>query len=182
MILSFSNFESLTHVWNQISSNSIARERVVRPCASKNAQSFSPSFSSGMPDNWQRTFRLPTISLFITLPCGPISMFSFSITSRKTSFFLCLIPSGRQGVSDVIEVGMLCIGSSTPFFYEEEEEEEDEDDFEESDLSSCDYVLMNSQRSLNSVVWGYPLSIISSRSSQMTTKLSLTDSSSSSLK
>ena len=49
IILSFSNLDSLTQVWNFMSSNSIALERVVRPYASKNALSFRPSFSSGIP-------------------------------------------------------------------------------------------------------------------------------------
>ena len=56
IILSFSNLESLTHVWNFISSNSIARDLVVLPYASKNALSFNPNFNSGIPEREHFTF------------------------------------------------------------------------------------------------------------------------------
>ena len=49
-----------------------------------------------MPDRHTFISIVPTISLSSTVPSRATSRFTFSITSRNTSFFLYLMPSWRQ--------------------------------------------------------------------------------------
>lgn len=77
----------------------MALDLVVLPYASKNALSFNPNFNSGIPLRQLLHYNLPTISDLITFPFGPINIFNFSITSKNTSFFLCLIPGALQGTA-----------------------------------------------------------------------------------
>lgn len=87
-------------------------------------------------------------------------MLTLSTTSRKTSFFLYVIPSCRHDTALVTAIGALT-----------------------SDFSAaCASVLINSARILASQYCGYPKSITSSSSSYTMTKLSRSTSSSSSLK
>mmetsp|Transcript_13907 Transcript_13907/g.48449 ORF Transcript_13907/g.48449 Transcript_13907/m.48449 type:complete len:234 (+) Transcript_13907:626-1327(+) len=141
MVRSFSNRASRTHWWNLMSSSSTAFPLLRRPELSKSTLSLRPSFSSGIPDRNTRMCTLPTISLCSTAPDAATSRFSFSMTSKNTSFLRCLMPSGRQLTTLVTAVGALL----TSILW----------------LSSR----MNSFRIDVSLVCGYPLSIISSNSS-----------------
>lgn len=49
-----------------------------------------------MPDRHTFISIVPTISLSSTVPSRATNRFTFSITSRNTSFFLYLMPSWRQ--------------------------------------------------------------------------------------
>mmetsp|Transcript_16551 Transcript_16551/g.28145 ORF Transcript_16551/g.28145 Transcript_16551/m.28145 type:complete len:206 (+) Transcript_16551:273-890(+) len=102
---SVSNLFSLTHWWNLRSSRSISLLLVCFPVISKSVLSFSPSFSSGIPLREDLILTEPMISDRTTFPLFETRMLSFSITSRKTSFFWCLMPSVLQETTLLAEVG-----------------------------------------------------------------------------
>jgi len=60
---------------------------VVLPEISNSVLSLRPNFNSGIPFNQHFMCRVPNTSDRITVPFYETSKFSFSITSRKTSFF-----------------------------------------------------------------------------------------------
>mmetsp|Transcript_28945 Transcript_28945/g.59240 ORF Transcript_28945/g.59240 Transcript_28945/m.59240 type:complete len:323 (+) Transcript_28945:541-1509(+) len=160
MVLSFSNRASRTHWWNLMSSNSTAfpaRAMFCRPVASNMSLSLSPSFSSGIPDRKDFILTAPRISECRTVPLAATSRLSFSTTSRKISFFLCLMPSARHDTAFVRATGGLDLASSAVR------------------LPSW---VMKERRMVESRNWGRPWSMVSSRSSYMHTKLSRMDSSS----
>mmetsp|Transcript_60339 Transcript_60339/g.106851 ORF Transcript_60339/g.106851 Transcript_60339/m.106851 type:complete len:229 (+) Transcript_60339:636-1322(+) len=117
MVRSFSKRASRTHWWNLISSISTAlpfdtpRPPVLRPVASNKSLSFSPSLSSGMPLRYDLILREPKISERSRVPFAATSKLSRSTTSRKISFFRCLMPSERQETALVTAIGGLTTSS-----------------------------------------------------------------------
>ena len=67
--------------------------------------SFNPSFNSGIPLRKLFIWIEPMISECNTVPLLATSRFTFSITSRKISFFRCLIPSDRHDTALVRAMG-----------------------------------------------------------------------------
>mmetsp|Transcript_238 Transcript_238/g.555 ORF Transcript_238/g.555 Transcript_238/m.555 type:complete len:262 (+) Transcript_238:527-1312(+) len=114
MVRSFSNRARRTHWWNLMSSSSMALPLACpdRPVASNMSLSFRPSLSSGMPERKDLIFTAPLISLWRTVPLAATRRLSFSTTSRKISFFLCLMPSARQLTAFVNATGGLDLESS----------------------------------------------------------------------
>jgi len=117
MHLSCSNLAKRTHWWNLISSISISLPRDVRPYFSKSSLSFKPNFSSGMPLRYDRIRTRPMISELSTVPLAETRMFSFSMTSRKTSFLKCLMPSGLHETTLEAAVGTVKSVILSYFFF-----------------------------------------------------------------
>mmetsp|Transcript_10034 Transcript_10034/g.23456 ORF Transcript_10034/g.23456 Transcript_10034/m.23456 type:complete len:293 (+) Transcript_10034:235-1113(+) len=159
MVLSFSNRARRTHWWNLMSSSSTDFPDLAwldLPVASNMTLSLRPSLSSGMPERNDLIFTAPLISECSTVPFAATRRLSFSTTSRKISFFLCLIPSALQLTAFVRATGGLFLVSSAILFPS---------------------WVMNCLRMVESRLWGRPWSIVSSRSSYIMTKLSRMDSS-----
>mmetsp|Transcript_60987 Transcript_60987/g.83744 ORF Transcript_60987/g.83744 Transcript_60987/m.83744 type:complete len:237 (+) Transcript_60987:737-1447(+) len=160
IVRSFSKRARRTHWWNFMSSSSTAFPLGCDlPVASNISLSFNPNFSSGMPLRKLFILIAPTISEFSTVPLLETRRLSFSTTSRNISFFRCFMPSDRQLTALVTAIG----GRAA---------------------TSClfDSWVMYSRRILESILWGYPKSFVSSSNSYMITKLSRMDSSSNSPK
>ena len=104
--------------------------------------SFSPSLHSGIPLRNTRILRAPTISECTTVPFAFTTRFTFSTTSRNTSFLLWWMPSLRHETALVTAIGGFLVCSIL-----------------------CASVWMNSDRILPSVNCGYPKSMTSSSSS-----------------
>ena len=116
IVRSFSKRARRTHWWNLMSSISTAfpfdrpgADR--RPVASKSSLSLSPSLSSGIPERYERILSEPRISLRSSVPFTATSRLRRSTTSRKISFFLCLIPSERHDTAFVTAIGGLTTSS-----------------------------------------------------------------------
>ena len=67
--------------------------------------SFSPSLHSGMPVKKVRILRAPSTSDRTTEPLLLTRRLTLSTTSKKTSFFLYLMPSLRQETAFVTAIG-----------------------------------------------------------------------------
>ena len=96
MHLSLSNLFNRTHQWNLMSSISINLPREVLPCFSNRSLSLRPSLSSGIPLRKLRICTRPIISEERTVPFAETNILSFSITSRKISFFMCLMSTVKR--------------------------------------------------------------------------------------
>mmetsp|Transcript_7647 Transcript_7647/g.21457 ORF Transcript_7647/g.21457 Transcript_7647/m.21457 type:complete len:101 (-) Transcript_7647:508-810(-) len=91
-----------------MSSSSTALPRAIDlPVASNISLSLRPSFSSGMPLRYDFILIAPIISELRTPPLPETRRFSFSMTSRNISFFLCFMPSLRQETALVTAIGGL---------------------------------------------------------------------------
>ena len=81
--------------------------KTTQQCATQQHSTLSlrPSLHSGMPLRKVLIFKAPTTSDRTTVPLLLTSKFTLSTTSKKTSFFLYLIPSLRQETALVTAIG-----------------------------------------------------------------------------
>mmetsp|Transcript_38186 Transcript_38186/g.96668 ORF Transcript_38186/g.96668 Transcript_38186/m.96668 type:complete len:363 (-) Transcript_38186:244-1332(-) len=125
------------------------------------AASFSPSLSSGMSLSSALIMILPATSLRSTVPVALMSRLTCSTMSRNSSFFLYLMPSRRQLTAPV--TCSVALGAGSSFFCT----------FCSRSVRSPlkPFCVMSDLSTVGSVSCGYPLSMASSSSSYMSTKL-----------
>lgn len=83
-----------------------ALSRSLRSVSSNRTLSFNPNRNSGIPDRKQFILMQPSISQRTTCPLALAKRLTHSMTSRKTSFFLYLMPSDRQETAFVTAAGI----------------------------------------------------------------------------